>query len=133
MTAYAGQQRFTIGDLSREFGVTLRALRFYEDKGLLSPQRDGLTRFYSQTDRDKLALILKGKRLGFTLSEISEMVDAHERQTGVDDQQLKLSRERCLEQIQHLEVQRREIDEAIAELRRTYDTFSGMIASKDSR
>ena len=51
---------FTIGELSREFGVTLRALRFYENKGLISPHRDGLNRLYSQGDRTRLALILKG-------------------------------------------------------------------------
>ncbi|MBV8840465.1 MAG: MerR family transcriptional regulator, partial [Alphaproteobacteria bacterium] len=63
---------FTIGELSREFGVTLRALRFYENKGLITPQRDGLNRLYSQGDRTRLALILKGKKLGFTLGEIRQ-------------------------------------------------------------
>src|SRR6476619_1475956 len=66
------EEIYTIGDLSREFGVTLRALRFYEDKGLLSPAREGMTRLYSAQDREHLKLILKGKRLGFTLVEIDE-------------------------------------------------------------
>src|SRR5262245_44552528 len=61
---------FTIGELAKEFGVTLRTLRFYENKRLLSPRREGLARLYSKADRDRLALILKGKKLGFTLSEI---------------------------------------------------------------
>ena len=69
---------FTIGELSREFGVTLRALRFYENKGLISPHRDGLNRLYSQGDRTRLALILKGKKLGFTLGEIRQMIAAEE-------------------------------------------------------
>src|SRR5438045_9614518 len=65
---------FTIGELSREFGVTLRALRFYENKGLISPQREGLSRLYSKGDRTRLALILKGKKLGFTLAEIRQKI-----------------------------------------------------------
>jgi DNA-binding transcriptional MerR regulator len=70
---------YTIGDLAREFGVTLRTLRFYEDRGLLSPRREGLARIYDAQDRSRLAVILKGKRLGFTLTEIRAMV-AEERQ-----------------------------------------------------
>src|SRR3954464_5161994 len=75
---------FTIGELSREFGVTLRALRFYENKGLISPQRDGLSRLYSQGDRNRLALILKGKKLGFTLGEIRQMIAAEEGETDAN-------------------------------------------------
>ncbi|CEJ14541.1 HTH-type transcriptional regulator ZntR [bacterium YEK0313] len=122
-----GPTVYTIGDLAREFDVTLRALRFYEDKGLLSPRREGLTRLYSATDRIRLQLILKGKRLGFTLAEISEMVEAHERHDAGADQQLKLSREKCLEQIAHLEQQKRDIEDAIAELKRTHETLNAMI------
>ena len=70
----AAKVEFTIGELARDFGVTLRALRFYENKGLLSPQREGLSRLYSQGDRTRLALILKGKKLGFTLGEIRQLV-----------------------------------------------------------
>lgn len=121
------QTSFTIGDLAREFDVTLRTLRFYEDKGLLSPRREGLARLYSAADRVRLQLILKGKRLGFTLAEISEMVEAHERQDAGADQQLKLSREKCIEQIAHLEQQKREIEDAISELKRTHETLSAMI------
>src|SRR5688572_31470451 len=65
---------YTIGDLAREFGVTLRTLRFYEDRGLLSPRRDGTARIYSARDRDRLSVILKGKQLGFTLTEIRAML-----------------------------------------------------------
>src|SRR5262249_41987406 len=79
-----GKVEFTIGELSREFGVTLRALRFYENKGLISPQRDGLNRLYSQGDRTRLALILKGKKLGFTLGEIRQMIAAEEDSTDRD-------------------------------------------------
>src|SRR5690242_9080467 len=90
---------YTIGDLSREFGVTLRALRFYEDKGLLSPAREGLTRLYSAKDREHLKLILKGKRLGFTLVEISDMIA---KESGAEPR-LAMSAETVREQIAHLE------------------------------
>ena len=103
---------YTIGDLAREFGVTLRALRFYEDKGLLNPSRDGLTRLYSAQDREHLKLILKGKSLGFTLVEISEMIAQGEGKSSC----LKMSIDTVKGQIAHLEKQRLEIDEALAEL-----------------
>src|SRR2546423_15719427 len=96
-----GKAAFTIGELSREFGVTLRALRFYENKGLITPHRDGLNRLYSQGDRTRLALILKGKKLGFTLGEIRQMIAAEE--NAGDRDALTFSREKCLEQIQLLE------------------------------
>ncbi len=118
---------FTIGELSREFGVTLRALRFYENKGLISPHRDGLNRLYSQGDRTRLALILKGKKLGFTLAEISQMIDA---QAGRATQHgLKLTAEKCLEQIAHFERQIAEAQDALRELRRIHLLFSGQIAT----
>ncbi|MFG1287994.1 MerR family transcriptional regulator [Xanthobacter versatilis] len=104
---------FTIGDLAREFGITLRALRFYEDKGLLSPRRDGMTRLYSEADRRRLTVILKGKHLGFTLAEIRALVAAHDG----EEASLSLTRDRCLTQLAQLERQRTEIDAAIAELK----------------
>ena len=69
---------YTITDLAEEFGVTARALRFYEDRGLLSPARDGLNRVYSYRDRGRLQLILRGKRVGFSLAEIREMIDLYD-------------------------------------------------------
>lgn len=113
---YMAQDVHTIGDLARDFGVTLRALRFYEDKGLLSPRREGLARLYSNKDRERLSLILKGKRLGFTLSEIRGLIAAHEGTSGAG---LALTRERCMSQLSQLERQRIEIEAAIAELRDT--------------
>src|SRR5260370_40234631 len=95
-----GKVEFTIGELSREFGVTLRALRFYENKGLISPHRAGLNRLYSQGDRTRLALILKGKKLGFTLGEIRQMIAAEE--NSYDRDALTFSREKCIEQIELL-------------------------------
>ena len=69
---------FSISDLAREFDITPRAIRFYEDVGLLMPQRAGRNRVYSQRDRTRLKLTLRGKRLGLTLSEIRELIDMYE-------------------------------------------------------
>lgn len=107
-------REYVISDLSREFGVTLRALRFYEDRGLIAPRRIGTMRVYSARDRERLGVILKGKQLGFTLSEIQDMLAADPVGSGGVD--LRLSLEKIDEQIAHLENQRAEIDAAIAEL-----------------
>jgi DNA-binding transcriptional MerR regulator len=102
----------------------LRTLRFYEDKGLLNPTRDNLTRLYSARDREHLQLILKGKRLGFTLVEIGEMIAHHgEGKTA----SLDISASTVREQIEHLERQRREIDEALVELRRSYEGLANAL------
>ena len=69
---------YSISDLSREFDVTPRAIRFYEDQGLISPRRDGQRRIYAARDRTRLKLTLRGKRLGLTLSEIRELIDMYE-------------------------------------------------------
>ena len=69
---------FSISDLAREFDVTPRAIRFYEDQGLLSPRRDGQRRIYTPRDRTRLKLTLRGKRLGLSLSEIRELIDMYE-------------------------------------------------------
>jgi DNA-binding transcriptional MerR regulator len=115
---------FTIGELARDFGVTLRALRFYENKGLLAPHREGLSRLYSRRDRSRLALILKGKKLGFTLAEIQQMVAAEEG-APTDPATLNLSQEKVLEQIGLLERQKAELDEGLAELSRIYAKLAG--------
>jgi DNA-binding transcriptional MerR regulator len=120
--------RFTIGELARESGVTLRALRFYQSKGLLAPQRDGSARVYSHEDRDCLALILQGKRLGFTLTEIREMLAARARGCT---KRLPINRRKCVEQINMLERQRRDIDRALTELRLIYtEIFTSANARK---
>jgi DNA-binding transcriptional MerR regulator len=76
MTSKA-ERTYTISQLAREFEVTPRALRFYEDKGLLTPRRDGMNRVYSHRDRAKLQLILRGKRVGLSLIEIKEILDLY--------------------------------------------------------
>jgi DNA-binding transcriptional MerR regulator len=107
---------YAIGDLAREFGVTLRTLRFYEDRGLLSPRRDGMSRVYDSKDRDRLAVILKGKQLGFTLTEIRAMLAEESRADG-STLNLNLSVEQIEDQIQHMEAQKIEIEQALIELR----------------
>jgi len=112
---------FTIGDLAREFGVTLRTLRFYEDRGLLSPRREGTARIYDARDRARLSVILKGKQLGFTLTEIRAMV-AEER-GEIPAANLKLSLDQVDDQIAHLEQQRGDIEQALVELRAHRDSL----------
>lgn len=73
------QDNFSIGDLAREFDITTRSIRFYEDQGLLAPKRRGQTRVYHQKDRVRLKLILRGKRLGFTLAETKTLFDLYDR------------------------------------------------------
>jgi DNA-binding transcriptional MerR regulator len=116
-----GKADVSIGELAARFGVTLRTLRFYEKRGLLKPRRRGMARLYDSQDGERLALILQGKRLGFTLTEIRALVSAS--QEGADGQALDLSREKCVEQIKLLERKKREIESALAELRRIYSSF----------
>lgn len=107
--------RFSITDLCNEFGVTARALRFYEDEGLIAPERRGLARIYSQRDRVRLAWILRGKRVGFSLAEIREMIDLYDIGDGRRIQR-QVTIDRCEARIAALEAQKRDIDAAIAEL-----------------
>ena len=80
------QRSYSIGDLAAAFDITARSIRFYEDEGLLSPERAGLTRIYSHRDRARLALICRGKRLGFSLAEIREFLDLYDREQGQVEQ-----------------------------------------------
>jgi len=111
---------FSISDLCAEFSVTPRALRFYEDEGLIGPERRGTTRIYSHRDRARLAWILRGKRVGFSLAEIREMIDLYDVGDGRSTQK-QVTLERCLERIDLLENQKRDIDAHIAELQQFVD------------
>ena len=113
----------TIGEMAADFGVSLRTLRFYEDRKLLRPRREGNTRLYGAGDRMRMQMILKGKQLGFTLTEISELIGA---QNASDDFEGNLRPAQIETQIDHLERQRREIDEAISRLRATHDRLAGL-------
>ncbi|MFT5012084.1 MAG: DNA-binding transcriptional MerR regulator [Planctomycetaceae bacterium] len=108
-------QQYSISDLSLEFSVTTRTLRFYEEKGLLNPKRDGQKRWYSVADRTRLVLILRGKRLGLSLQESSEIIGLYDPSSNNEQQLLLL-----IDRIQHkklaLERQRQDIDDMIREM-----------------
>ena len=120
------RESFTISDLCAEFSVTPRALRFYEDEGLIGPERRGTTRIDSHRDRARLAWILRGKRVGFSLAEIREMIDLYDVGDGRSTQK-QVTLERCLERIGLLENQKRDIDAHIAELQQ----FVELLKSSD--
>ena len=86
MDAAVTVQQYSIGDLSHEFDVTPRTIRFYEDRGLLAPQRRGQNRVYTPRDRTRLKLILRGKRLGFSITEIGEILDLYDAPDGEQSQ-----------------------------------------------
>ncbi len=109
------ERTFTIRQLCLEFDVTPRALRFYEDKGLLAPAREGLNRVYSYRDRARLQLILRGKRVGLSLAEIREILDLYNSEDGGAAQSAKSLR-KFRERIVALEQQREDIEDAIVQL-----------------
>jgi len=109
------REQFSISDLTLEFGCTARALRFYEDEGLISPARVGLTRVYSKRDRARLAWIMRAKNVGFSLTEIREMIDLYDLDDGRVEQR-RVTIERCRTHIAKLKEQRADIDSSIKEL-----------------
>jgi len=129
-TSSNDRELMTVSEAAEEFGVTPRALRFYESKGLLTPMREGGARLYRRRDRAQIALILKAKKFGFSLLEIRDMVKAQDGYPA--GQSLRLSREKCRAQIKLLERQLEEVQEAIAELRRMHTMLSAPFADRSS-
>ena len=120
---------YTIRQLAREFAVTPRTLRFYEDKDLLHPARQGQSRIYSYRDRARLQLILRGRRLGFSLIEIKEMLDLYNLGDG-GVEQLKMTLRKSKARIAALERQRADIEAALAELREGNNQIKRLLDEK---
>jgi len=123
------QRIYSIAELAREFAITARTIRFYEDEGLVKPRRQGLTRLYSAHDRVRLSWILRGKRLGFSLAEIKELLDLYQvDRTGV--QQLRELLRRSRVHIAELERKRRDLDAHIAEFKDVETTVAAELKQR---
>lgn len=109
------REYYTITELTREFGISTRTLRFYEDEGLISPVRRGRTRLFRPADRHLLKQILRGKRLGFSIAEIHEIIQMYREPPG-ETGQLKLLMKRVEEKRADLRQKRRDIEETLGEL-----------------
>ena len=108
-------ERFSIRELADEFGVTTRTIRFYEDEGMITPRREGQRRIYRPRDRTRLKLILRGRRLGFTLAEIAEIVDLYDAPSG-EAAQLSLLLERIAARRGELEAKRHDLEASLKDL-----------------
>ena len=114
---------YTIGELAQEFDTTTRAIRFYEDQGLISPEREGQKRIYNPSDRITIKLIMRGKRLGFSLAESKELIELYNSGDNNQEQhtrvleQVRISRERLLQQQADIEMMLIELDEHEARVR----------------
>jgi DNA-binding transcriptional MerR regulator len=127
-TRGVGADQYSISDLARDFGVTARTLRFYEDEGLLHPVRRGTTRIYSRADRARLAWILRGRNVGFSLADIKELLDLYAPGSGRRTQmQAALLKSR--ERIAALQAQKADIEATIAEL----EQFCRNIETEEAR
>jgi len=110
----AEETTFTITELAREFGLTARAIRHYEDQGLISPRREGQQRVYSKRDRTRLRLTLRGKRLGFSLAEIKELINMYD--TAPESSQLERLLAGLTQRRAALEQQREDIEAVLGEI-----------------
>jgi DNA-binding transcriptional MerR regulator len=126
----ADNRLYSIGELSAEFGISTRAIRFYESKGLLAPDRVGSNRIYTRRDRARLILVLRGKRLGFTLEEISEYLDLYDADPN-QIAQTRLLLQKTESSISELEGKRRDIDEALGELREIHAQCISQLKSQN--
>ena len=104
-----------IGEMAKIYGVTLRTLRFYEDKGLLNPKREGSNRLYTRRDRARLKLILLGRKVGFSLRDVKQILDLYD-PAGSNAKQMRLTLDKSEKQLGRLQKQRAAIEDAINEL-----------------
>ena len=121
---------YSITELCREFNVTPRTLRFYEQKGLLAPARRGWTRLFSYRDRARLQLILRGKKVGFSLEEIKEMLELYNLKDG-QLTQLRVAATKFRERREALHQQRIEVEEAIEELEKTITLIDSLLKDRE--
>lgn len=127
----AERRFYSIGEMCDAFGVTARALRFYEDEELIAPERRGTTRLYTDRDRARLTWILRGKSVGFSLNDIRELLNLYD----VGDQQhtqMLATRDRCRDRINALHRQKKDIDATLAELEEFCGFLDERLDQKDS-
>jgi len=120
------QQLFAITELAREFGISTRTIRFYESKGLLSPERVGSTRVFRKRDRVRLSLILRGKRLGFSLKDISEYLSLYDAD-NTQSSQLLLLQSKVDERLNLLQMQLQDLEITISELKEIRQLAQGQL------
>jgi DNA-binding transcriptional MerR regulator len=118
-----------IGDMAKQFGVSLRTLRFYEDKGLIAPKREGSTRLYSRREQARMQLILLGRNVGFSLREVKQLMDLYDPQ-GSNTKQLRVALDKSEKQLDRLEKQRGSIDDAIGELQNLISVVRGTLEDR---
>lgn len=121
------EKLYTITELTREFGISTRTLRFYEDEGLLHPERRGRTRLFRASDRRLIQNILRGRRIGFTIAEIREIILVYKDPPG-ESGQLKLLMKRVDEKREELRQKRRDIEDTLAELDNIEEACLGRLA-----
>lgn len=126
----AERRFYSIGELCDEFGVTARALRFYEDEKLISPERRGTARLYTDRDRARLIWILRGKRVGFSLAEIGELLDLYDLGDHRETQR-RVTIDRCKDRIASLRRQREDIDHTIDDLQNFVVQLGGELDKGD--
>lgn len=132
MTQIAARELLTVNEIAEDLGITARALRFYEAKGLIVPQRAGTTRVYTRRDRGRLALILRGKRLGFSLADIKEYLDLYDADPG-NVRQMKHLRSRVRDRLARLDQQRKALEAATAELKDIERQVQDALAERTGR
>lgn len=126
------QATWTISELSREFGITPRTIRFYEDQGIVSPARDGRRRIYAPRDRTRLKLALRGRRLGLQLAEIVSLINLYDHSSASSTKQLHHYAQVLSAHRQKLEQQRRDLDETLREISRQLADCEAQLQAREA-